>query len=84
MTIRINYTLYREDSEPIDLIIEGDGIPYVPAQISGPADNWHPSEGGEVWIERILDEDDKEWDGELTLKEERDIEDELSEHQHSW
>ena len=59
-----------ENLEEVELEIFGSSY-YVPACTSGPADNWCPSEGEAEISEIRLGT--KEWDGELTSKEECEV-----------
>ena len=38
----------------VDFIVHFDYEPYIPAKVSGPPENCHPAEGGEVSINDIL------------------------------
>lgn len=80
LEVSIDYSVVRNDKD-IELVIQGNVEPYVPANFRGHPDNWSPPEGGDALIECIQtyneDGDLVKWNGKLTLKEEDEIKEAL-------
>jgi len=68
----IEFMIERDDEE-IELVIEGDIEPYVPAKLSGPPENCYPAEGGYAEITKV------EPNVELTEEEAKQAEEKLYE-----
>ncbi len=70
----ISFEVERDDL--VELTIEGNVEPSVPANFRGHPDNWAPAEGGESEITAITIKDEagkaKRWDGKLTSTESDD------------
>jgi len=70
--------LVERDEEELELHISGSVSSYVPAVTHLRPENCHPSEGGEVEIEKITLKGN-EWNGELTDNERTRAEESLTE-----